>query len=629
MTRTDELTAKLLDGILTDAEWAELESLLAADPAAGDDHLALLELEGVLRGLRTDFDLSEATMGRVKEAQEEKTTRAVMAEIATHATPAWAARGESPAGRPGKRRFAFAAAGLLAIAAGLIVGLWLGAGNNDPRPDENSRLPAPGFAKLTRTNGAVELLSPLGEVQPAAEGREVPPGHTIRTIGEDSLAQVELPDRTMVDIEPDSVVRFVALNGDASAKARLFLAAGQLTAAVPDAATGHQLVVGTGVADVFARDGTFVVSSTGPESARVDIKRGKVDVVRTNMPTPVPVTRGSAVVRAGVEKVFIEPPVRADRTPARTLSFPAPRDATFSPDGNEVWVASARQFTRWTRDGGTADTLFPPRKGSGPSAAFTRDKTALVTSVVLTKEEKSIRDEKVVVRELPGGKDRRELDIKLPEPRFWTVAPGVAWIATVEPRPNNKRVRVHDGITGTERFHQDFEHNIGCVASSADGGTLAVGLLDPARLENNKVVLLDPATGMRLSAIATQRRGLAALAFSADGRYLAVGFNGLVQVWDVRSRELVKSIAGFERVVTCLTFTSDAKALAAGTQDGQVWIWSAATGKAVQLIEVGSRGLRSVAFSPDGRRLVTVANNPQVALWDVADPSFGLSGDTE
>ena len=46
MTRTDELTTKLLDGTLTDAEWAELEALLAADPAAEDDHLALLELEG-------------------------------------------------------------------------------------------------------------------------------------------------------------------------------------------------------------------------------------------------------------------------------------------------------------------------------------------------------------------------------------------------------------------------------------------------------------------------------------------------------------------------------------------------------------------------------------------------------
>ncbi len=465
----------------------------------------------------------------------------------------------------------------------------------------------------------------------AAEGGNVPPGHTVRTVGEDSHAQVQLPDQTTVDIEPDSVVRFLTA-GDATAKPRLFLAAGQLTAAVPDGMPDRQLVVGTGVAEVFTRKGMYVVSSAGPESARVDIKQGKVEVVRTNAPMPVHVARGSAVVRSGIEKVFIEPSVRVDRTAARTLPFPGPRDATFSPDGNEVWVASARQFTRWTRDGGTADTAFPPRKGTsaGPVAVFSRDKSALIASLFVNKEEKGTtsRDEKVLIRELPEGKERRELDIKLPEARYWTAGPGAAWLAVAEPKPNQKRLRVVDG-SGTDRFTREFEQLIAGVASSVDGGTLAIGQSDTARIENNKIVLLDPVTDQRLSALPTQRKGLAALAFSADGRYLAAGFNGLVQVWDVRSRELVKSIAGFERAVTCLTFSADGRALAGGTQDGQVWVWSVATGKPVQLIEVGSRGIRSIAFSPDGRRLVTVANSPTVLLWDVVDPLVGPPGDAE
>ena len=198
----------------------------------------------------------------------------------------------------------------------------------------------------------------------------------------------------------------------------------------------------------------------------------------------------------------------------------------------------------------------------------------------------------------------------------------------MEPKSNQKRLRVVDG-SGTERFTREFEQLIACVASPADGAMLAMGQTDPARIENNKIVLLDPANGQRLSALPTQRKGLAALAFSADGRYLAAGFNGLVQVWDLRSRELVKSITGFERVVTCLTFAADGRALAGGTQDGQVWVWSTATGKPVQLIEVGSRGIRSIAFSPDGRRLVTVASSPTVSLWDVIDPVAAPPGDAE
>ena len=37
MTRTAQLTAKLLDGTLTDAECAELEALVSSDPAARTD----------------------------------------------------------------------------------------------------------------------------------------------------------------------------------------------------------------------------------------------------------------------------------------------------------------------------------------------------------------------------------------------------------------------------------------------------------------------------------------------------------------------------------------------------------------------------------------------------------------
>jgi len=365
MTHADELTDRLLDGTLTDAEWLELESILAADPAARTDHFALLELEAELRGLRSELDLSEQTLAKVKAARAEKTAKAVLAEIASLPNPAWAAK---PSAFPlSKRttRWFFGLGGMVAIAAALLLGIWLGgqpAEPEKPLSKENLATVAPENARLTTSLGSVELLTPQGEVLPAPEGRVVPPGHTLRTVGEDSLASVEMPDRTTVDIAPDSVVRFVVM-GNATTKPRLFLAAGQLTAAVPDEVTDRQIVVGTGVAEVFARMGTFVVSSAGPESTRVDVKKGKVDVVRMDARTRIPVNGGSAIVQAGFEKVLIEPNVRIDRTPVRRLTFPNPREATFSLDGNDVWVASPRQLTRWTRDGGTADiTFLPPQR---------------------------------------------------------------------------------------------------------------------------------------------------------------------------------------------------------------------------------------------------------------------------
>ena len=88
MTRTAELTAKLLDDTLSEAECAELEALVAADPAAEAEHLALLELEVELRGLRTDLDVADATLAKIQDAQADRTADAVLAEIASGPAPA-------------------------------------------------------------------------------------------------------------------------------------------------------------------------------------------------------------------------------------------------------------------------------------------------------------------------------------------------------------------------------------------------------------------------------------------------------------------------------------------------------------------------------------------------------------
>src|ERR1700722_7279836 len=263
MTHADELTDRLLDGTLTDAEWLELESLFATNPAARADHFALLELEAELRGLRSEFDLSEQTLVKVKAARAEKTAKAVLAEIANLPSPEWAAKPSVFSLAKRNRRLIYGFGGLAAIAAALLMGIWLGGQPAQPEKtpsNENLATTNSENARLTTSLGSVELLTPQGEVLPAPEGRVVPPGHTLRTVGEDSLASVEMPDRTTVDIAPDSVVRFVMM-GNANTKPRLFLAAGSLTAVVPAEVAGRPAAVATGGAEVFARMGTFVVSS--------------------------------------------------------------------------------------------------------------------------------------------------------------------------------------------------------------------------------------------------------------------------------------------------------------------------------------------------------------------------------
>jgi WD40 repeat protein len=543
-----------------------------------------------------------------------------MAEIAEGPPPVWATSITQPAGTPAdtltaaseatsrpRRRVWVGLAGLMACAAGILLGLLLDSKTQESTPPSTSE-PAPRvFAKLSRKAGAVEVLNASGDVIPTEEGAELPTGFTLRTGSDDSLAVVELVrDNTRVEIEPDSVVRFAGGSSTIAGQPRLFLAAGQLTAAVMHGPNEHPLIVGTAVAEVFARSGTFVVSSAGPESARVDIKHGKVELVRAAAPKPVPlVAGGAAVVHAGPDRMDIERHVVVDRIPNRTLPFPGPRAVAFSPDGGEVWLASARLFTRWAAS--RTDVSFY-RRGNDGVAGFSRDRKFLLT----------FREDRALLRTLPDGGEQAAINTRLGEPRSWALAPDASWLAVVDPKPNHKRVRVFDVPTGEERFVREFTDNITCVAATPDGKNVAVGVHSTVRGVSNKVVFLDAKSSDRLHALSVLKRPPTAMTFSSDGRLLAVGFNGTVQLWDVRTMELVRSITGFERPVACLTFSANGRRLAAGTHDGHVWVWDVASGRQTQLIETGGRVVRAIAFSPNGKQLVTMANNTPVAVWDVA-----------
>lgn len=604
MSRTDELTGRLIDGTLTDPEAAELHDRLAADPAARDRHVALLDLEAALRGLRTDLDLGAATVARIEADRAERVAGAVLAGIARGPRPAWARR---PA-----RRWTVAAT-LFTLAAAVLVALWIGR----PVPDV---LPPPmvdattDLARLTVLNGSAEVSGPDGPVVVGA-GQALAAGQVLRTVGEDSTAVVEFTDRTRVELHSDTAVRI----GGPTSPWRLFLVEGQLTAFV----VGQPTVVGTGPADMVAHHGQFSLWSSGPESARVELQEGDLQVIRADMPEPVSLRPGrAAFVRDRTTPVRIEAPLRMTTEPRARLGFPGALDVAFAESGRQVWAVSGRQWARWPVGAAGNDPavvpqlLLPKVKNDGPVALLSADRRSLVTGRV------DDRDRRLQVRDLPSGAVRHSLPDGVPEPRFVCLAPDGSWVATVVHRPVDQ-LRVWDTATGRERFRRPLDARAFCLAPTPDGRHVAVDVTDLRHGTANRVDFLDAATGESAFSLPTRRRQVTALAFSADGRLVAAGFNGAVQVWDVRERKLVRTLEGFERVVTRLAFGADARVLAAGTQDGRVWVWSTDTGPQVQVIETGSRGVRSMAFSPDGRTLVTATNKAGVAVWDVVPEPAG------
>lgn len=587
MNHTDELTDRLIDGTLTDAEAVELESLLAADPAAQARHLAAVRLELALRGLRSVFDFAGSTVAKIEADRVERTTLAVMAELA-HRPP------------PGRRRVVRrvrVGAVLAALAAAVLVAVWLGIQSPSPSPPSHPTLD---YARLSSVVGVVEVVGPAGVVA-ARSDQPLTADQTLRTVGEESVAVVEFPDRTRVEVHPESVVRFgPGVRGDATP--RIVLVEGRVTAT----ATGGRVVVAAGETEVEAGRGSFSLCSSGYGAARVETADGDV---RVNHGTPAePMVLGpgrAAFVRDEQTPVRVDVPWTLSADPVGRLDFQA-LDVRFDADGAVVAV-SAKQWTRWTP--GTPDhgrTLFPPKVfNDGLASWLTPDRRAV--AVCRTDD----REERVVVRDLSSGDVRGQVPVRVSEPRFLCVAPDAAWVATAGgQKPNNRRVRVWEVATGGERFAADFENPVTCFAVSPDGRSLAVGLSD-------SVAVFDPVAGKKLFDLQSRWKGLYTLAFSADGKHLAAGFNGAIQVWDVADHKLVKTLDGFERVVTRAAFSPGGDLLAAGTQDGQVWVWSTSNWARTQVIETGTRGVRALAFSPDGKRLATATNKAPVVVWDL------------
>src|SRR5262245_34976397 len=94
MTRLDELTLKLIDSDLSDAEALELDVALSHDTPIREAHERLLEVEASLRAERTNLDLAQATMARLRTHLAEALNNRVMAEVRTGPAPQWLRRGQ-------------------------------------------------------------------------------------------------------------------------------------------------------------------------------------------------------------------------------------------------------------------------------------------------------------------------------------------------------------------------------------------------------------------------------------------------------------------------------------------------------------------------------------------------------
>ena len=129
---------------------------------------------------------------------------------------------------------------------------------------------------------------------------------------------------------------------------------------------------------------------------------------------------------------------------------------------------------------------------------------------------------------------------------------------------------------------------------------------------------LDPGSTGLLRTIAPLGGELGGLAFSPDGRLLAIGCGTGVRIYETGTWRPVARLEGGSDSVECVAFSPDGRWLAAGGEDGSTFLWDVAKGKVVHALRGHLGPVHAVAFSPDGTLLLTGAEDGRARLWESA-----------
>ncbi|NJL57116.1 WD40 repeat domain-containing protein [bacterium] len=180
---------------------------------------------------------------------------------------------------------------------------------------------------------------------------------------------------------------------------------------------------------------------------------------------------------------------------------------------------------------------------------------------------------------------------------------GTITIWSVQGRPNNLREKGTLSVD-TNRLRQ--------LAFSPDGKVLAVCAKD-------KIQFWDVEKASLLRELPEDAY---AIAFSSDGKTLFSGDLGNVKLWNWETQEIVDTVDGYpRRIVSTIALSPDGKYLALSTDDNTIRLRNLQEDESEELINGHEDEITSLAFSPDSNFLISGSQDNRVRLWKLnSDP---------
>ena len=216
--------------------------------------------------------------------------------------------------------------------------------------------------------------------------------------------------------------------------------------------------------------------------------------------------------------------------------------------------------------------------------------------------------------------------------QLWNLQTGRLKNALVGDPKYVKMTMISDGVPKLVDY---ATKRVESIAFSPDGRTLAVA-------SDNEIIFWDPSTGERKATL-KGKGSFYSLLFSPDGRTLAArgytpkGESG-IYLWDIDTTDIRKSklrhtITGHNRKTNSIIFSPDGRLLATG-HEYLVRLWDTTDEKRKVLCEGHPYQVkvRSVAFSPNGDTLASLSlsiqssgGKAEVLLWDAATGEYRVT----
>lgn len=294
----------------------------------------------------------------------------------------------------------------------------------------------------------------------------------------------------------------------------------------------------------------------------------------------------------------------------------------FSPDSKTLVIGRcAREDEREERDGGGvclgAELLFLDLTSEQPKFSFLATQhrsapTSLTYSpdgkILVSSSNESISfwdsSTRKLIKQVPGQSNVRVQNVAFGKDNK-EIAAGVrgdsiiVWDLKTD-QPLAAPLTGHDGLIGGVALSPD-----GVMVASV-GGDMNTILWDTNSYGVGQVFLTNTRTDT--------------VAVSPDGKFLATGTGGILNVWDIHEKKLfMPSLKGHTSIQRSIAFSPDSKLMASPAADGRIILWDLTTQQQVSPILDGKHGfVWQVTFSPNGKTLASANDDGTVSLWDLA-----------